>query len=354
MSDSGVGRHERAHQRRGVERIADPHLRVGAHEAVGQLPRDALLDDDPPRRRAALPGRADRAEQDRARRQIEVRVLGDDDRVVAAELEDGAAEPLRHRRGDVLADLRGAGERDERQPRGRSASARRRCGPGRSTSVKMPRSAVIGRDAVGDVLHRHRAERRRPGGLPHHRIAAHRGERGVPRPHRHREVERRDDARPRRAGATAPSSGAPGARTPWSGRRAAATGRSRSRRCRSSPALRRAPRRGSSPSRGSRDRRAAPSARGARCRGRARSRRASAPAACGTPRTPRPRRRPPGRRTSAVACTTCAIGSPVVGLCDTSSLALGIGDPAIGPAAGAGVDVLQLELREQRRGGDGR
>ena len=53
------------------------------------------MHDEPPRRRAALAGRADRAEQDRAHRQIEPRVLGDDDRVVAAELEDGAAEARR-------------------------------------------------------------------------------------------------------------------------------------------------------------------------------------------------------------------------------------------------------------------
>ena len=82
-----------------------------------------------------------------------------------------------------------------------------------------------------------------PRGLPDDRVAAHGRERGVPRPDGDREVERGDDARRRRAGATAPSSGAPGARRPSSGRRAGARGRPRSRRCRSSPALRRGPRR---------------------------------------------------------------------------------------------------------------
>ena len=53
------------------------------------------------------------------------------------------------------------------------------------------------------------------------------------------------------SGARSPSCGGPDARRRWSDRRAGARGRRRSRRCRSSPALRRAPRRRSCPPRAS-------------------------------------------------------------------------------------------------------
>ncbi len=53
--------------------------------------------------------------------------------------------------------------------------------------------AVVGHHRVGDALHRHGAERRRFGRLPDDRVAAHRGEGGVPRPHGDGEVEGRDD-----------------------------------------------------------------------------------------------------------------------------------------------------------------
>jgi hypothetical protein len=133
-----VGGDERPHQRR--RRRAGPrsHLLVGADQPVHQLAGDLLLDDDPAGRGAALPGGADGAEEDGARREVEVRVLGDDDGVVAAELEDRAAEPRRHRRGDVFADLRRARERDERQPPVLPASARRSSCPVPIASVNTP------------------------------------------------------------------------------------------------------------------------------------------------------------------------------------------------------------------------
>ncbi len=59
------------------------------------------------RARAALAGGADRAEDDRGHGEVEVRELVDDDRVVAAELEQALAET----RGDALADLAADGGR---------------------------------------------------------------------------------------------------------------------------------------------------------------------------------------------------------------------------------------------------
>ncbi len=92
------------------------------------------------------------------------------------------------------------------------------------------------RRALDEGLRRQRRERGLLGRLPDHRIAADEGQRRVPGPHRDGEVEGRDDA--------ADAERMPGlhhavvrrARWRWSGRRAGATGRRRSRRCRSSPA----------------------------------------------------------------------------------------------------------------------
>ena len=156
----------------------------------------------------------------------------------------------RDRRGHVLADLRRAGERD-RAAAARSFSIRSptlRPGPidEREDARDAPWSAItrlamcctaIAHSGVGPAGFQ-------TTGSPQTAASAR-----VPRPHRHREVERGDDAddaervpllhHPVRRAAPRPSSG----------RRAGARGRRRSRRCRSSPALRRGPRRGSSPSR---------------------------------------------------------------------------------------------------------
>ena len=66
--------------------------------------------------------------------------------------------------------------------------------PGPTSSDEDPRHAVVGHHPVGDVLHGDGRERRGLGGLPDDRIAAHRGNRRVPRPHGHRKIERRDHA----------------------------------------------------------------------------------------------------------------------------------------------------------------
>ena len=52
----------------------------------------------------------------------------------------------------------------------------------------------IGAGPLDQRLARQRGQRRQLRGLPHHGVAAHQRDRGVPRPHRDREVERGDDA----------------------------------------------------------------------------------------------------------------------------------------------------------------
>ena len=93
------------------------HGRVGALEPAAELVGDALVHDQPAQAGAALAGRADRAEDDGAHGQVEVGARRDDHAVVAAQLEQGAAEPRGDQRRERLAHGRGAGRRDERQPR---------------------------------------------------------------------------------------------------------------------------------------------------------------------------------------------------------------------------------------------
>src|SRR5690606_35699161 len=92
---------QRAHQGLRVQRIADDDLRIGARQARLELRRALAMDEHASRARAALSGRADRAEYDRRHGEIQIRALIDDDRFVAAELEQRLAEP----RCDLLRDL---------------------------------------------------------------------------------------------------------------------------------------------------------------------------------------------------------------------------------------------------------
>ena len=124
--------------------------------------------------------------------------------------------------------------------------ARRRPRPG-CRSAGAPTSAAARSQQMR--WHGERGERRLLGRLPDHRVAADQRERRVPRPDRDREVERGDDADGAERMPRLHHAGGPAARRRSSGRRAGATGRRRSRRCRSSPAPRRAPPSGSCPPR---------------------------------------------------------------------------------------------------------
>ena len=93
---------ERTDQRPLLARIADRQTRIGLDQPVGEVGADRTVDDEPSQRGAALPGGADGGEDDRPHRHVEIGRGGDDHRVVAAELEDRAAEP----RGDLRADDR--------------------------------------------------------------------------------------------------------------------------------------------------------------------------------------------------------------------------------------------------------
>src|SRR5690606_16993975 len=95
---------ERTHQRSWSERIADHDLGIGADEPRFQLRCARAMHENPPRARTALTCGPDRTEYDRRHREIEVREFIDDDRIIAAELEQALAEARRNFLGDAAAD----------------------------------------------------------------------------------------------------------------------------------------------------------------------------------------------------------------------------------------------------------
>ncbi|MDL1901135.1 sigma-70 family RNA polymerase sigma factor, partial [Anaerolineae bacterium CFX9] len=173
---------QRPHQRLRIEGVADGHLLVVGHELVQEGRVDALVDDQPARGGAALARRAHGAEERGRQRSAQVGLVGDDQRVVAAELQDGAAEPLAHDLADVAAELGRARRADQSEARvlddaladaGAPPDDHRRDGGGHSRGAEH---------VPGDVLAGDGAQRRLARRLPDDRIAAHERQRAVPRP----------------------------------------------------------------------------------------------------------------------------------------------------------------------------
>ena len=119
--------------------------------------------------------------------------LIDDDRVVAAELEQALAETLGDAHADLAADVRRARERHERDAPIIDESARE-LGAGVDENLEDRGQGVPLEHAVADVLHGERTQRGLRRGFPHRRVAADGGEERVPGPHRHRKIEGRDHA----------------------------------------------------------------------------------------------------------------------------------------------------------------
>jgi hypothetical protein len=184
---------QRPHEGVLVQRIADGDGGVGLDQLADDLVGDAVVQEEPAQGGAALARGADGGEEDGTDGQVQAGVGLDDDGVVAAQLEDGAAEAAGDGLGDVPTHLGGTGERDERNPWVvQHALAHRTAGA--DDGVEHAPDVVAIHDLVADVLHRDGGQRGGGGGLPHHGVAAHRCQGGIPRPHGHREIEGRDDA----------------------------------------------------------------------------------------------------------------------------------------------------------------
>ena len=152
------------------------------------------MDDEPAQRGAPLPGRADRGEDDRPDRQVEIGGGRDDHRIVAAELEDRPAET----RGDLWADDRAhagrTGGRDDRHVPGldQGFANRRSADDDLREPVRSVGAEALER-AVQDLHGRERRERRLFRRLPDDGVAADERERRVPGPDCDREIEGRND-----------------------------------------------------------------------------------------------------------------------------------------------------------------
>ena len=105
---------QRPDQRSGLQRVPDPNLAISALQVVDKRVRDVLRHDQAAQSGAALPGGADRGEQDRPQGQIEIRRGGDDHAVIAAELKERAAETLRDAWSDDCTHAGRAGGADQR------------------------------------------------------------------------------------------------------------------------------------------------------------------------------------------------------------------------------------------------
>ena len=172
---------QRAYEYVRVAWIADPEPGIGLCNLLNQLASYRFVHDQPPQRRAALPGSPNGGENNGANRHAEIGGRSDDHRVIAAEFEDWAAPTRRHLRADDGAHAGRAGRRQDRDALGRhqrfaclSASYDQLREPIRRLFAETPKRARH------DLHCRQRGERRLLGRFPDHRVAAHQRERSVP------------------------------------------------------------------------------------------------------------------------------------------------------------------------------
>ena len=150
-----------------------------------------IVDDEAAQARTALPGRADGREGDAPDGEVEVGGGSDDRGIVATELEDQPAEAAGDDRSDGAAHPRRAGRRHDGDIRvGGEGGAD--VGTALQHLIETTRSTDLGGGPLEQGIARQCGQRRLVGWLPQHRVTGDEGEGGVPRPHRHGEVERRD------------------------------------------------------------------------------------------------------------------------------------------------------------------
>ncbi len=184
---------QRAHEDAVLQRITDGDAGVGLDQTLDHLRCDALLQEEAPQAGAPLAGSPHRGKEDGAQGEVEIGVVRDDDRVVAAELEDAAAKTTGGGLGDVAAHLRGTGKGNQWHPLVID-QALADAAAGTDDEVEDALQIVAFHHPVADVLDGDRSQRRVRGRLPDHGAATDGGQGGVPGPYGNREVEGRNDA----------------------------------------------------------------------------------------------------------------------------------------------------------------
>ena len=168
--------------------VADGQLPVGRHDPLDEGVGDRGVHDQPAQRRAALTRGARRGEHDAAHCQVEVGRRRDDRGVVAAEFEQDPAEPLGHPRADLPAHSHRTGRAEQCDARIVDQAFADLTPTHDETTHRRRRADVVG-GPLGQRLAGQRGQRGELRRLPDHGVAADKGDRGVPRPHRDGEVE---------------------------------------------------------------------------------------------------------------------------------------------------------------------
>jgi len=198
-----------------VERRPDGHLGIGLLEPDEKFVANFLVDDDTTERRAALAGRADRAEEDSPYGKIEIGGRCHDHAVVAAEFEKGATQTRGDDRRHLFAHAATACRTDEWNSRVRGEFLAEIAAANDDFEQTIRYLAAPLCRFLDKPLAGHRGDGRFLRRFPDHRVATNHGEGRVPGPHRDRIIEGGDDGNGSQRDARFPSCGAPGVRRPW-------------------------------------------------------------------------------------------------------------------------------------------
>src|SRR5450755_2638842 len=168
-------------------------MAVGGFKTACQISRDAALYEEAANAGAALPGRTHRAEENSAHGEIEIGIIHHDDRVVAAEFQQSAAQPAAHGFGDDVTHAARARGADQRNP----AVFKKASADGgiiADDQAEYAAEVMTGEYAIGNLVYGNGGQRSLERRFPQNAIATDGGEQRVPGPYGHRKVERGNHA----------------------------------------------------------------------------------------------------------------------------------------------------------------
>ncbi|HMI73453.1 MAG TPA: hypothetical protein VK495_02040 [Steroidobacteraceae bacterium] len=168
-------------------------MSIGCSQTPFEFLGARAMNQDSPGAGAALTGSSHRAEYDRGHRQVQVGNFIDDQCVVAAEFEQAFPQALGDAHADLSANVRRAGEGDQRHSTviDKSAGEFRTCV---DEDLKYGGEPMTFQHSIANVLHRQSAQRGLGRRLPNGGIAGNGRQECVPGPYGHRKIKCRNDA----------------------------------------------------------------------------------------------------------------------------------------------------------------
>ena len=186
---------QRAHQRAFGARVAHLHVAVHLDELGHELVVHAVVHKQAAQRGAALACCAHGRKGNAAQRQVQIGRGGDDGGVVSTQLQNGAGKAGCEARAYSAAHGGGAcGRQHGHAGVVHQHLANVALADDQFQQARGRVAAKTGQRTLGDGMRGQGGERGFFRRLPHHRVATHHGQCGVPRPHGHGEVEGRDHA----------------------------------------------------------------------------------------------------------------------------------------------------------------